>query len=542
MDGEGLMGTSITMEKRYHDNGIFIRVLRSFDTVGGFKSLLKDMHSNHRAPESESSYVDCGEDSYADEMASPIVPEGNFEREFYQSFQPGHVPVLIRQPGPSQLSPVQPHLQQNGRNHPKQIIEPNNEILAHSSGFAKNGRPYSKHQPEPSVETVTYTTAAGIVKKPKPTYTDLHAVYPCYECPARCQGSEGYREHLMNMHGLSFLNFHPCQQCGSIASSHKNMKIHEKNVHSNIGDFKCNLCKYTTKSPAYLQAHMRDRHIKPNGKKCDYCDKVFQAKSYLERHINQVHKKVRRFFCNTCNLGFYVESNLRRHKENVHLKEYKYHCNICKKGFTSETYLNDHMKSPHKLSCPSCPMTFVTHGYLHQHEVAEHGKKEEKKVKKKQTPCKICKKLFSSRGLEIHMRKCHNLSCKLCGEKFQIKESLEEHMTMAHSEPPEPKHKVCLVCGKTFNSSASLSHHKTRKHPELLRMPKLNALVHVQMSCSICKKKFVNSQLYNRHKSRPHDDICILCGNQYASKLDLEKHILDAHDESAIGDVKNIQD
>ncbi|XP_023293933.2 zinc finger protein 534-like isoform X1 [Lucilia cuprina] len=112
--------------------------------------------------------------------------------------------------------------------------------------------------------------------------------------------------------------------------------------------------------------------------------------------------------------------------------------------------------------------------------------------------CYKCKDLFSSFStLEIHFEQLHPLeqSCVVCcGEIFDVKWRLVEHLVVAHNKIDVNPFK-CGTCSASFSQYGNLRRHVRKKHAV---QPLL------KWTCRYCNKLFRNHLHLERHKHKIH--------------------------------------
>ena len=168
---------------------------------------------------------------------------------------------------------------------------------------------------------------------------------------------------------------------------------------------------------------------------------------------------------------------------------------------------------------------------LADHENETLDRKDEK-LKFSAFTCPLCKKyLPSSASLGIHTR-IHELDqaihCQVqdCGETFNLKKRLWEHMKSAHGEEKDSwagARLKCDHCEKIFDNKTGLKVH-AQKHSQ-----EKNYL------CALCPKRFKSRDSLRFHKRR-HDGEenfeCKHCERKYVAHTLLRAHVLAKHETS----------
>ncbi|OXA45161.1 zinc finger protein 184-like [Folsomia candida] len=112
------------------------------------------------------------------------------------------------------------------------------------------------------------------------------------------------------------------------------------------------------------------------------------------------------------------------------------------------------------------------------------------------------------------------VKCKICGKILKNPDTLSHHMTGIHTNRKRPS---CDICHRVFNNSVTL-----RKHTEVIH----STSERPRLPCGFlgCEKTFLDKGSASRHIKIDHAENpvrfpCTLCGNQFKSRADLEKHI-----------------
>ena len=135
-------------------------------------------------------------------------------------------------------------------------------------------------------------------------------------------------EYLANIqtHFMRHSNTRPysCQNCGHTSRTKQNLKRHTlfgcgKPKFTSEGEYKCDLCEYSTPEQPYLQQHQRCRsREKPFS--CNQCDYRCTQNSYLKTHKRTHASRETYFPCEQCNRRYGSKSSLVFHVKTKHPK------------------------------------------------------------------------------------------------------------------------------------------------------------------------------------------------------------------------------
>ncbi|XP_053979939.1 PR domain zinc finger protein 5-like isoform X2 [Hylaeus volcanicus] len=244
-----------------------------------------------------------------------------------------------------------------------------------------------------------------------------------------------------------------------------------------------------------------------------------------------------RTVCPFCQKSFIDEKEMDRHVFRNHKKPYR--CKQCYLVYFRKESFEDHMKthSVDYLECPFCRMRYKSMSGLRNHQIRVHSTIEAKFV------CDHCDKRYRLKSdLAVHIDRAHmdvthvcrfcgkavknivdhenqhrkankkvdyQFCCHLCSKKFQVRNSLDNHLLM---------HKTgfkCKHCKEVFDRPTAL-----KKHKQLIHGPSL--------VCSICDKKFNNRTSLHTHVVVTHAGIrpfkCDICGDNFTQRHCLKKH------------------
>ena len=238
------------------------------------------------------------------------------------------------------------------------------------------------------------------------------------------------------------------------------LRSHHKHIHKPNGNQKirCDICEKDFASVLSIKVHVRDIHDKLKNFKCHICTKSFAQNSQLSVHIKFVHQKLdvsnsRNFNCSECLAPCRSPHELKRHFTIVHLKIKKYECDICEKRFLVGHNIKKHMQNVHKvmglsnhakyqfsrkskpifdLKCEICNKSLKNEITLDVHKADVHG------TKKKVFQCKICDKVFIyKRGLwshELVHSGAKDHQCEICGTSFSTGSFMRSHIDRVHGK------------------------------------------------------------------------------------------------------------
>ncbi|XP_055609721.1 transcription factor grauzone-like [Uranotaenia lowii] len=156
--------------------------------------------------------------------------------------------------------------------------------------------------------------------------------------------------------------------------------------------------------------------------------------------------------------------------------------------------------------------------------------------------CEYCSEKFDTfLDLQRHSRKEHNArgSIKCCNKVIYKRRKVLDHID-SHLNPEKFR---CDICQKSYSSKHYLDLHNLKIHSVdqpfkcekcEQRFPKeyllkAHLVTHVQAECNICNKVLASVNSLRNHISIVHNGeskrICDTCGQQFRTKLAMEKHI-----------------
>lgn len=218
------------------------------------------------------------------------------------------------------------------------------------------------------------------------------------------------------------------------------------------------------------KAPTKKRKRKPNNRSsadgktfdCDECDAKLDTESKYNFHKSRVHKK-KVHQCETCQKTFTRATHLKRHQY-THSGIRPYSCEICGKSFNRPDHLHLHTQNhsaTKSFFCGICHKSFQRSDTLRHHVDSIHSTNPPATPDKNFT-CDVCEKAFATpKYLRIHKR-VHmerKLSCKYCDQRFDTKQSMNNHLKLEHiHERPY----LCSECGLRFVRNDYLVIHMRR--------------------------------------------------------------------------------
>ncbi|XP_037044682.1 zinc finger protein 26-like isoform X2 [Bradysia coprophila] len=220
--------------------------------------------------------------------------------------------------------------------------------------------------------------------------------------------------------------------------------------------FSCDPCQKSYDTPYILKQHILS-HSNLREFKCNLCDSAYNTKPRLRRHVIYNHTDRPTFDCEVCGWKFREKNNLKRHLR-LHNGDYQAECQLCDKKFTANCHLKYHMNTAHSTEtpyqCDLCGKSFNSTSKMNAHR---------RRHIKETLPCDICGKIFGSRNRLYAHKKTHteerNIVCKVCGKNFKTAVVLRQHMYLH-------KGKIfsCNFCPMTFAQSSGRRTHEKLRH------------------------------------------------------------------------------
>lgn len=232
-----------------------------------------------------------------------------------------------------------------------------------------------------------------------------------------------------------------------------------------------------------------------NGQECVVCGALFTSKFLLYRHMKEVHNE-KQYNCRICGVARRDEEYLELHM-NIHEGKTENECRYCPKRF-------------------SRPVNTLRHMRIHWD--------------KKKFQCEKCGERFSQDNLLYNHRMRHEAEenpviCSICNQSFKSRKTYNHHV-LIHQEN-RPRHQ-CDFCPKSFTERYTLKVH-------------LKTHMHCQSPTGTVESK---ETIPNVEKEETEEAItvlvegdgdggettCVICSKKYDTKMEVEKHLQEAHD------------
>ena len=353
--------------------------------------------------------------------------------------------------------------------------------------------------------------------------------YNCQDCPKIFSRKDSLMRHEKNFHKPATHN-HSCEMCGN-QYVRKDDLLRHMNVHTGDGKkLVCTFCDSAFRFQFDLKKHSMGIYDDDGFPRnvCLKCDKNFCTGKMLKAHTLSNHGVD--ISCEVCSTKFTQKKSLISHLKTRSPTS----CKICKISFCYEADLKIHIESVHSMiTCGECKIEFKEEN-MRMHKYWAHGGKlrevtkasvdtddntnndEDIKVKLDEenvvkhdiqlvkhletcdSSCSDCGKQFGRKDVLIRHRKSMHV-CTQCDQKFCTTRVLKKHIQSNHVIIS------CKVCGETFSRKSSLEAH-IRKGFE--------------SPCSECDLIFCNLTNLSKHKKAVHTYIpCDECGQLIEKKF-----------------------
>jgi uncharacterized Zn-finger protein len=155
--------------------------------------------------------------------------------------------------------------------------------------------------------------------------------YDCTKCENKFTRNESLQKHLVNWHNLNppiECEYYICDENDKYTikcnEQFTELNIYKPHIeqHTNKKDhkFKCNVCSFTSLFSQTIRKHEKTIHEDKRDYKCEYCEFEFKTSSNLQQHITSC-LKIKNYKCNFCENTFTRIAHCRDHEKNIHGKE-----------------------------------------------------------------------------------------------------------------------------------------------------------------------------------------------------------------------------
>ena len=197
---------------------------------------------------------------------------------------------------------------------------------------------------------VGFSTSENLKMHLKNVHSQLKPIMNSESDKKREDKNLSIRTHMIGKshHNKGYRNFN-CEECPYTTSQKANLKAHIIGVHEKMKKYICQECGYAALQKSGLKQHVAGVHEKIKNHDCQECGYSASMKSNLKQHIEQVHEKIRNHFCGECGYSASVKSKLKRHIEGVHTKIRSHVCGKCKYATSQKVHLKKHMETVHEV-------------------------------------------------------------------------------------------------------------------------------------------------------------------------------------------------
>ncbi|KAL0853019.1 hypothetical protein ABMA27_012800 [Loxostege sticticalis] len=168
--------------------------------------------------------------------------------------------------------------------------------------------------------------------------------FACAHCDRQFKRKNTLAEHMMDVHIEK-----KCRHC-NLRFVRKKYLFHLNEKHG-VSMPTCGVCGLRTLMQSSLVRHQRNVHLNEKNKKCQLCSKMFYTQSNLQDHMI-THKQNKIFRCDVCAKTFARRECLKTHCR-IHTGEKPFSCSFCAVSFVQRARLRFHIRSHHSGSIQS---------------------------------------------------------------------------------------------------------------------------------------------------------------------------------------------
>ena len=298
--------------------------------------------------------------------------------------------------------------------------------------------------------------------------------------------------------------------------------------------------------------------------KCDSCEKSFRKKSALEEHkLSHVSKDIDKpFSCNLCGLSFTKKIKLLQHNKNEHNKNgvterklkiaedgfleiapkpssVAFNCSLCDKVFGNIYALKEHKKLHLKTSvviCPICGRSQSSKDDLNEHMKIHNNDDQNSSasniishpttdlngvvvIQTGDTTIRVIPSVIpNENNVNINSTIATNTNpIQVMSSSGELIQYIAQPITSTTSLTQTKTKLNCNYCDKIYHQETDYRYHL------------LTHGVGKKYECGFCEKYFIVQRQLWTHKKTAHPlesaDLCVLCGQTFADKIAMSKHI-----------------
>lgn len=414
-----------------------------------------------------------------------------------------------------------------------------------------------------------YNTAADLAQHQR-IHEKQRDPYKCEHCGMFFQIRSKYNTHMRIHQTTSSKGAKECLICNKMFVC---LSSHNRIVHLGMRTYECSDCGKSFGKKSGLDRHTLTVHQKIKAFKCDVdgCCGAFGEKSQLTKHM-RIHNEKDQSYCSFCRQHF---DDIKQHFETLH-QDLTHSCTICFKRFSKQVSLKIHVKVFHTMEknffCDYCP----NKGFAERSQLKRHLRRHQDAFEFEADSFESDQSLMELEPEQVFVNDAADVklpaeilleAAPMIDVLVEIKEEIvsdddnivkAEPTDVIKSEPVDfefedvrlvPFHEVkeeatnddesqkfkkmlkCKTCDERFDDKKSFQQHFDVFHP-----PEL-------LDCVICRMNFTSKLLLDRHTRNEHEEVkeedddevvcCPGCGIEFTNKNEMQKHFDDHHKTDA---------